>query len=198
MFYDRLLCSLLLLLFALAPACPGLLQFVAALLQLINYLGPVRLLLLPACHCLSFCLLRQPAACNFLRILTLHCQCNWQALAACHWRWWWRWRWRWRCRWPWSCSYGTLRRCHQLQQLLKCSYNFYADGRAIYWSSQPNASGYFHKFIFIIMNPTIITIIIVITLLTLGLMLQKNNNTKEIDQHANQICILKYQLPVIK
>lgn len=70
------------------------------------------------------CLPQQLVACDFLRILTLHCQCNWQALAA-------------------AAATGdgdgdgddsATRRCHRLQQLLKCSYNFYAD-------SQRNAAG---------------------------------------------------------
>lgn len=83
-----------------------------------------------ACRC---CLPQQLVACDFLRILTLHCQCNWQALAT-------------------AAATGdgngdgdgddgddsATRRCHRLQQLLKCSYNFYADSqRAICSLSLP-------------------------------------------------------------
>lgn len=76
---------------------------------------------------------QQLVACDFLRILTLHCQCNWQALAT-------------------AAATGdgdgdgdgddgddsATRRCHRLQQLLKCSYNFYVDSqRAICSLSLP-------------------------------------------------------------
>lgn len=79
-------------------------------------------LLLPACRC---CLPQQLVACDFLRILTLHCQCNWQALAT-------------------AAATGdgdgddsATRRCHRLQQLLKCSYNFYADSQRAICSLSP-------------------------------------------------------------
>lgn len=51
--------------------------------------------------------------------------------SGCHWRW------RWRCDGD-DGDDSATRRCHQLQQLLKCSYNFYADSqRAICSLSLP-------------------------------------------------------------
>lgn len=77
-------------------------------------------LLLPAAVAAA-CLPQQLVACDFLRILTLHCQCNWHGDGDGD-----------------DGDDSATRRYHRLQQLLKCSYNFYADSqRAICSLSLP-------------------------------------------------------------
>lgn len=129
-------------------------------------------------------ILSATAACNFLRILTLHCQCNWQALAA--------------CRLPLEMAMVmSLPMAMEMQAAMQrdvvISCNNYLNAAIIFMqtggqftgpasqpdgqpASHPSASGYFHNFIFIIMSPTII----IITPLTLMLVLQNNINKKHI------------------
>lgn len=97
------------------------------LLQLINSLSTCPTL----CSCCC-CLPATAAGCmRFFAYFnaSLSMQLTGTSRSGCHWRW----RWRWRRR---QCDGddSATRRCHRLQQLLKCSYNFYAD-------SQRNAAG---------------------------------------------------------